>query len=462
ILKARGNTGFTKLLQFDDFSNITTFFDPERLSMQEEYRDEQFRRLRYSGSVYLVQKAGKFLFIEPSFLLSGVDEYMEREQGYQANETSKIDSLSPTANSSFTSMVPGIGIRRNVDKSKLNVRLEYQLSRMNSRVNDTDVPEKSYGYLLPGLSYEYNFNTGKSITFEYRANVNAPSISQLLPVTNTLNPLYLVNGNPDLQPEVDHSVNTHLLFFDQFSFTTIFASMGAGYTKDRINWERTINDDLVQLLQPVNTRYGINVRGTIDFSRPVKQIGMKIHVNAQEQYRLGIAPVNAIENEYTSFIHDLSVSLDNRKKQKWDIKTGIGIRVTDSRFSIQEQLNDVYFDLNWFGEVGYTAGKLWDVLFSADIINYNQKSFEESILVPYLKGEVNFHIPPSGRATIRLRVNDMLNRDTGVERISDLNYLSEIRRNTLGRYVMLSFNYKLNKSEEDQGNIEIEIHGRRR
>ena len=78
-----------------------------------------------------------------------------------------------------------------------------------------------------------------------------------------------------------------------------------------------MDDQLVQTLMPVNVNNDLNLRSSIDFSTPVRKLGIKIHLNLQDVYNRGISPVNGTDNLYTSFSHDLSLSVDNRKKQKW-------------------------------------------------------------------------------------------------------------------------------------------------
>jgi hypothetical protein len=52
------------------------------------------------------------------------------------------------------------------------------------------------------------------------------------------------------------------------------------------------------------------------------------------------------------------------------------------------------------------------------------------------------------------------NRNQNVQRISELNYLRETRSNTMGRYVMLTFKYRLNKMARE-GGIKVDMHKRR-
>jgi len=49
------------------------------------------------------------------------------------------------------------------------------------------------------------------------------------------------------------------------------------------------------------------------------------------------------------------------------------------------------------------------------------------------------------RGVLTLKGIDLLNKNTGFQQTSDLNYLMQVNNNTLGRYVMLSFKYRLTK-----------------
>jgi hypothetical protein len=58
-------------------------------------------------------------------------------------------------------------------------------------------------------------------------------------------------------------------------------------------------------------------------------------------------------------------------------------------------------------------------------------------------------------------VFDLLNRNTGVQRISELNYLQQQQSNIIGRYIMLSFKYRLNKFNTNEGDMNVEINGKK-
>ena len=88
---------------------------------------------------------------------------------------------------------------------------------METRLNDTPYPRDDFFYFTPMLSWDYSRKTGRKINLMYSTSINTPSLSQLLPVVNNLNPLNIYFGNPELSPEYSHRIMAHWLIFDQFS-----------------------------------------------------------------------------------------------------------------------------------------------------------------------------------------------------------------------------------------------------
>ena len=55
----------------------------------------------------------------------------------------------------------------------------------------------------------------------------------------------------------------------------------------------------------------------------------------------------------------------------------------------------------------------------------------------------------SNRGTITLKAYDLLDKNTGITQQSAYNYLMQQQSNTIGRYFMLSFKYRINKTEQN-------------
>jgi hypothetical protein len=291
----------------------------------------------------------------------------------------------------------------------------------------------------------------------YQSAVNMPTASQLVPVANSLNPLSVFYGNRALKPEQSHDVYLTWLLFDQFSFTTFFTSLSAGFTKDKINWSRTVNDSLGQSNTLVNVPEDYNITGHLDFSTPIRKLGVTIHASLRENWNRGISLVNGIENTNTNLGHRLTLSIDNRKKEKWDINVGGTLRLTDARYSLYSSLNNRYYDWTAFAELRFNPNDRWSFETTADITSYNERSFGSGVSIPLIGAEINHHFLKNKRGTITISAFDILNKNKSINRISELNYLRETRSNVIGRYALLTFKYRLNKFESHGNGISVSM-----
>lgn len=228
-------------------------------------------------------------------------------------------------------MKPKLGIKRTGEKSTLSLAMQLEIGKMDNMLNNALSSPSNFLYWLPSLWYEYQFQTGRRLMLFYNTGVNVPGVTQLLPVVNNINPLSVYHGNPDLKPEISHQFNAHYILFDQFSFTSLVANVSGTYVKDKINSVRTVDNNLIMINTLDNFDKEVIVNGNIDFSTPLRRLDVKIHLNLDESWNKGLNLINRVENEYTNLGHRFSFSIDNRKKEKWDVNTGVEVTLTNSR-----------------------------------------------------------------------------------------------------------------------------------
>lgn len=457
VLKVTGNLKYRRDLSGYRFDNLITYYDPFREEADRQYQDNSSDASEGRAAMTLSQRISKYMYLQPELSITAQDETLDRNQGIPEPENTVIDSLSPVMEKNYRTRLLGITFMRYKGKGKLSLSARLLSSRLSSVLDEVSLHESVQSRFMPAARYEYEFSTGRRISLNYSTSLDEPSVGQLLPVVNNINPTYLVHGNPSLESEYAHEADAHLFLFDQFSFSSFFVAVVATYTRNKINWSSTISDELVQTLVPVNVKQDLEVRGNMNFSTPIKKLGVKVHLNVEERWDKGFSLVDGQENQQTSISHRYSLSADNRKKQKWDLNGGMTATLTRSRYSIREDLNDRYTNLSWFGEVLFTPNEHWDFSLKADLVNYGNESFGESVFVPLVGGALNYRFLANNRAAVTLKISDLLNRNTGIQRLGELNYLREIRRNMLGRYLMLSFTWRLNKSGQPPNHIDIKM-----
>jgi hypothetical protein len=190
---------------------------------------------------------------------------------------------------------------------------------------------------------------------------------------------------------------------------------------------------------PVNVDNEFNVNAYVDFSTPIRSLGIDINLTATENWNRSIVFINEEENINTSFTHGLNVAIENRKNQFFYIRLSAALSLTDTRFSIAEKQNNVFFNTSYSGNIRITPGKRWNFETRANIVNFNARSFDEAVSVPLISAELSYFFLRAEKGSLSLEAFDVLNQFSGIQRLSNANFLMQRRWNTLTQYFMLSF-----------------------
>lgn len=453
LLQAKVSADYTHGRDESQWQNSMQYMDTNALFRDAQYQNNYSRMLKTSAALSIIRNLGKGFYLEPQLAGNFEKETTNREQGaYNENIT---DSLSPRFYRDVWSFNPGLLLRRNKKVLKWNVGLKAEVMGIAPYLNETAAATKQYNYLLPAAFLEWDIKSGERLSFRYTTDASAPSAGQLMPYTNYTNPLTRTSGNIDLRPEYAHNMNISYNNFDQFTMTSFFAFINAKYTLNKIDWGRTVYADLSQDMKMINTRYAAQLMLNGQYSRPVRRLGINVNLSLNESWNRAVSPVNNIENTNNTLNHELELEVNNLNNEIWDIRAGVKANISNARYSLNKELNNNYYNYTGFASVAYQPNVHWYFSASGDITHYTAQSFDAPVTIPILKAEVSRYVLPNQRGTITLRGFDLLNRNKAVQRISQMNYLVEQRSNVIGRYVMLTFAYKLNRAGKAPGSIEI-------
>jgi len=445
LFEISGNASYSTSLSKSEWENVTRYLGSVNPFIDNQYLNNEADRFNFSAGSSFLRKIGKNIYLEPDLQLGGSYEWTNRTQGIPGDSGIVIDSLSPVFDRSYQWIKTALSFKRNTKKTQLTLTARAELGQMANTLADTSTLRSNLLFLTPAFSWEYEYKTGSRLTFYYTSSVNTPLASQLLPVVNNRNPLYIFSGNRSLKPEYRHDIFAQWFLYDAFSFTSLFISLNGAYTNNKISYARTVNDSLGQMTSLINVPDDYSASLRTDFSTPIRKLGLNIHLGIRESWNQSITLIDSQENVNTNWNHSIRFSVDNRRKEKWDVSAGVEFDLTNARYTVQESLNTDYFNLVYFGEIRFTPNDRWHFLVGADVTNYNAQSFNDAVSVPLLRAEINFYFLKNNRAMLTLSGSDLLNRNTGIQRVSEQNYLRETHSNTIGRYVMLALKFRLNK-----------------
>jgi hypothetical protein len=425
-----------------NWKDSITLYGPDSLSLYVQFRDDRSDRWGLNLRPEVMQRLSQFWYITAGVELGSHTQGLNRQQEIEREGQVTLDTIFPSFSTQHLSIGPALSLQRSSNRSQLEFSLKGIWNQLDKVLAGSSLEKPAYFFLQPAFNYEYRYRTGRRINLRYITQVNMPTVTQLYPVPNTLNLLSILQGNMALDPEYNHSLRASWWYFDQFSFTSVFALLGAGYTKDKIGWSQYTNEELITVMSPINTPDHKTIYSYISFSTPIRKLGIKISLTSHENWERGMGIVNGEDNTQTNFTHSFRLRLENRKKQKWDVAIGGNLAITDARYSISS-MNMVYYNTTLFSDLRFTPSEKWSFEADANVINYNAENLDESVNIPLLTAGISHYFLRGERATISLRGYDLLNKQQGFKHSSLGNYLMQQEWNTIGRYVMLEFRLRI-------------------
>ena len=425
-----------------DWTNDTRFFNPIKEELLEQFQTNDQEHLSLQVTPSYLREMNTQWSLSTGINLGLDEQKLFRREGQKNDQAIFEEIFIPNFSSRQGYVSPSLGINRVGKNAQLNIQLAARATRFEQVLNATGIRQQDYFFFTPSLSYRNEYRSGRRVNVDYRVEVNMPTVQTLFPVQNVLDALNIIQGNLELKPEQNHQFSVNWALFDAFSFTGVSFRLSGNYVKDKIRWAQSIDENLVRRSSPINTAQEVNFQSYLDFSTPLRSLGLNLNITSTENWNRGIVLINTQENINTNFIHQLEAALENRNNDKLAIRLSAAIRLTDSRFSIAEVRNNIFFNTNYTGQLNYSPNRHWNFETSANIINYNARSFEEAVRVPLLNASIRYFFGQAEKVSLSLIAFDILNQYTGIQRISNDNVLLERRWNTLTQYFMLDFNYR--------------------
>lgn len=361
------------------------------------------------------------------------------------------DLLSSGLDRSYTYLRGGLTYRRSWENVNVGVGVEVQESSLDGTLVDNDVSvSNGYTHVLPSLQLNWSPAQGRNLWLRYSTRTREPSMNELQPFTDNSDPLNIYVGNPELEPEYRHQLTLRYTYFDQFTFVNLFAFASANYTANNITRSRTIGEGLAQEITSVNTDGDWTYTGNINFGAPIRSLGMKFNVSNNAMYNRGLEIINTEQSESRTLRNTVSLTLENRDKEIFDVAVTGSFTYNDVAYSLNDRQDQSYVNSSYSARGSVYLGETWEISTEMEYRMYSQEVFGEARSVPLWEASITKSLIGQ-RADLQIIGLDLLDRNEGISFTNSGNFIREERINSLGRYVMLKFIYRLSGSGRDSG-----------
>lgn len=309
-----------------------------------------------------------------------------------------------------------------------------------------DIRRSSVAF-VPDASFSYRRGNGGSLYLGLNSTVSMPDVSSLQPVFNNTNPLYIRNGNPDLEMARSLNANLNYSYFDFKNNKYINVYSSFSQTWNGFSTESMVDpNSRIQTVTPVNTdgNYSFNLGFTT--GKPTKIKGLRYSINSRLNRNRNINYINSEENKVNRYSANLGGSI-NYTRDRFAVNLDLSANYNKVNNSIQSLSNQEYFNFNNFFSISGEPVKTFRIFADLNQIVYTGTGAgDQNTNFILMNAGVEKFFMKNRQLTLSLAAFDLLNQNSNIQRsITATGRIEYFRTNDLNRYAYIKLNYKLQR-----------------
>jgi hypothetical protein len=355
--------------------------------------------------------------------------------------------LSNDFESDYTYTGGGINFRSNMKKISITVGSSLQSASLlvTDNTHNKNI-QQNFTDLLPNAMLQYNISKMKNIRLQYNTSTTQPGIAQLQPVADVSDPLNIIIGNPLLKRQYNHNFMLNFFAADPIERKNLFAFFSFTTSSNSIVQAQIINPNGSRISTYANANGIYTLTGNINYGFPLKKLKSRIEIGTGTTLGKSVTYINAQRNNITNTSFGPNIAYDFNLAEKLDIRVTARLNFSNSKYSLQQDADNNYLQQRYgFEMVNYFPGKIT----ISNEFNYTVNSGRSdgfNTNIPIWNISAAKSLLKNSRGEIKISVADLLNKNDGISRNSNLGYITDERYNVLQRYFLLTFTYSLNKS----------------
>ncbi|MDO7173158.1 outer membrane beta-barrel protein [Mariniflexile sp. AS56] len=331
----------------------------------------------------------------------------------------------------------------NSEKFNIFNGLELQyLNRTFGVINDVTL-SKHLVYLNPVSTIQFKPKKGSKYKLVYKRIIKNPRSSESSTIINDLNPYFIRQGNPDLKPEKMDDISFIANIFEFKSNLNFTSKISYQFSKDAIVQNIDIADDFVKTRSYQNSGNRERFSSEFSFGKKINGLGLRYTIKNKNLYGTSNSIINLELNDVISKDFLIGLALENNNKNVIDLKFGANYSVNNTSFSLEKDLNRTYKKQQYFTNLDYDLSKKLNVNTQFDYIVFSDNQFASNVMLPIWNAAISYNVSKRNSNILKLVLIDLLDKNLDVYRRSTTNFFEETNSESLGRYIILSYTYKL-------------------
>lgn len=325
--------------------------------------------------------------------------------------------------------------------------LEFQdLNTSYGQVNQFEF-KKSQFYLNPIVTAQYRPKKGVKYKFDYRRLIKNPNPTQSSSIVNDMNPYFIRKGNPNLKTEKINKFLFQATIHNYKNAMSLFSTINYQFSTDAIIQSIDIDEDYIKTRSYQNIGNRKRFNSVIGLTKKINGLGLRYSLRNRFLYNTSNSIINLELNDVEAKNFMVSLSFENYNKNNFDVKTGASFTSNNTTFSIAQDLNRKYTKQQYFTMFDVDVSKRLNFNTQFDFLVFTDDQFTEHQSFSLWNASVSYNLSKNKNSILKLVFIDLLDNNIDIYRRSTSNYFEETTSESLGRYAILSYTYKLNNQK---------------
>lgn len=326
----------------------------------------------------------------------------------------------------------------------------------NQNLLNNSLIHQNFTNILPRFSFFYNPIQSQRFSFNYTTNAKQPSISDLQPVPNNLNPNRIQIGNPSLIPSFSHKVDLAFNNWKALTGRYIFLGVNAGYVQNDFVDSSTYDPVNIGMVssKTVNMDGNYNASFYCGGGIPLFEKMIELNPYISGSYSSSSSFIDGQTN--TNLHRALSSSLEvNYSSDSLECSLAVDFSYTNPKNSLST-LNSSAFTTQTY-DVGVSWTLPWKLKIASEVsytINGGQRA--EGYAVNYLiwNAMISRSFLKTENLIVSIMGNDLLNQNISAQRQVYGNVVTDDKTTIISRYILLKLTMKFNNNKTKESGHE--------
>ena len=451
-----------------------------------QFYDSRSKNASLRGRVVYTEPLAKHLFLEANYEYSwNRSESVKDTYDSGSNALDQAGKLQYVSDGAVRNDIYSNDILNRYINQRAGLNLSWQKDKFRAQlgaaVNPTDTKNETNGEKYeskvinwsPQAMLRYEINDNTNIRMFYSGRSSQPSTSQLMPVPDNSNPLNVSFGNPYLKPYFNHNIRANFGYTNKKSFTSVHANIRGGLVQDAITNAQWYDKAGAQYSIPVNGPGTGNINARVMVNSPLGKSDFSIFSMTNGGYNQSTSYIGTgkldtgryYDAENAEFDYDLfhkdfptlegrdefstnriqTLNFTQRLRFTYrndfvELTLGGRTRMSKSWYTIASATNTT----TWNNQID--ASMNWTIPGGINILSDVDYNWYEGYTTPQedefiLNAEIT-KLLFKNTCTLALKAYDIFAQSKNLSVTDASNYHQEVRNNTLGRYIIVSFTYR--------------------